>query len=130
MAGKQAAPSGSALEGAFRCDRLGIPLLLAEAKVATGQDAQEGDLDQEQGHAVPLCAVRGDPVPGPRAAGLRADRPVLHPESDLGQQLRGVPGPAGFDVYLLDWGIPGHDDRALSFDDYVLDYLARRPGVR
>ncbi len=23
----------------------------------------------------------------------------------------------GFDVYLLDWGIPGQEDRALSFDD-------------
>lgn len=30
----------------------------------------------------------------------------------------------GFDVYLLDWGIPGDEDRALLFDDYVLDYLA------
>ena len=30
----------------------------------------------------------------------------------------------GFDVYLLDWGIPGQEDRALSFDDYAFDYLA------
>ena len=30
----------------------------------------------------------------------------------------------GFDVYLLDWGIPGDEDHALSFDDYVFDYLA------
>ena len=30
----------------------------------------------------------------------------------------------GFDVYLLDWGIPGGEDRALSFGDYVFDYLA------
>jgi polyhydroxyalkanoate synthase len=29
----------------------------------------------------------------------------------------------GFDVYLLDWGIPGDEDRDLSFEDYVLDYL-------
>jgi class III poly(R)-hydroxyalkanoic acid synthase PhaC subunit len=29
----------------------------------------------------------------------------------------------GFDVYLLDWGIPGDKDRNLSFEDYVLDYL-------
>ena len=34
----------------------------------------------------------------------------------------------GFDVYLLDWGIPGHEDKDLSFDDYVLDYL--RPATR
>jgi polyhydroxyalkanoate synthase subunit PhaC len=29
----------------------------------------------------------------------------------------------GFDVYLLDWGIPGDEDWDLSFDDYILDYL-------
>jgi polyhydroxyalkanoate synthase len=31
----------------------------------------------------------------------------------------------GFDVYLLDWGAPGPEDRNLKFDDYVLDYLPR-----
>ena len=34
----------------------------------------------------------------------------------------------GFDVYLLDWGVPGDEDKDLSFDDYVLDYL--RPATR
>jgi polyhydroxyalkanoate synthase subunit PhaC len=29
----------------------------------------------------------------------------------------------GFDVYLLDWGIPGDEDMNLLFEDYVLDYL-------
>src|SRR5215213_5394846 len=29
----------------------------------------------------------------------------------------------GFDVYLLDWGIPGNEDKDLSFENYVLDYL-------
>ena len=29
----------------------------------------------------------------------------------------------GFDVYLLDWGIPGEEDKGLSFENYVLDYL-------
>jgi polyhydroxyalkanoate synthase subunit PhaC len=31
----------------------------------------------------------------------------------------------GFDVYLLDWGIPGDEDKDLSFEDYVLDYIPR-----
>lgn len=31
----------------------------------------------------------------------------------------------GYDVYLLDWGVPGPEDKDLKFDDYVLDYLAR-----
>ncbi len=29
----------------------------------------------------------------------------------------------GFDVYLLDWGVPGPEDKDLSFENYVLDYL-------
>ncbi len=31
----------------------------------------------------------------------------------------------GYDVYLLDWGAPGPEDRNLKFDDYALDYLPR-----
>jgi len=31
----------------------------------------------------------------------------------------------GYDLYLLDWGIPGPEDKDLKFDDYVLDYLTR-----
>jgi polyhydroxyalkanoate synthase len=31
----------------------------------------------------------------------------------------------GFDVYLLDWGIPGDEDQDLSFEHYVLDYIPR-----
>ena len=31
----------------------------------------------------------------------------------------------GYDVYLLDWGTPGIEDKNLQFDDYVHDYLPR-----
>jgi polyhydroxyalkanoate synthase len=31
----------------------------------------------------------------------------------------------GYDVYLLDWGAPGPEDRDLKFDDYTLEYLPR-----
>jgi polyhydroxyalkanoate synthase len=31
----------------------------------------------------------------------------------------------GYDLYLLDWGIPGPEDKDLKFDDYTLDYLPR-----
>lgn len=31
----------------------------------------------------------------------------------------------GYDVYLLDWGSPGPEDKNLKFDDYVLEYLPR-----
>lgn len=31
----------------------------------------------------------------------------------------------GYDVYLLDWGAPGPEDKGLKFDDYALEYLPR-----
>jgi len=31
----------------------------------------------------------------------------------------------GYDVYLLDWGVPGLEDRRLKLDDYALEYLPR-----
>jgi polyhydroxyalkanoate synthase len=31
----------------------------------------------------------------------------------------------GFDVYLLDWGVPGPEDQSITFDDYATDYLTR-----
>lgn len=31
----------------------------------------------------------------------------------------------GYDVYLLDWGIPGVEDSNLTYDDYTLEYLPR-----
>lgn len=31
----------------------------------------------------------------------------------------------GYDVFLLDWGAPGTEDKDLKFDDYALDYLPR-----
>lgn len=32
---------------------------------------------------------------------------------------------SGFDVYLLDWGRPGYEDRAMKLDDYAMEYLPR-----
>jgi polyhydroxyalkanoate synthase len=31
----------------------------------------------------------------------------------------------GYDVYLLDWGAPGPEDKHLKFDDYTLEYMPR-----
>ncbi len=31
----------------------------------------------------------------------------------------------GHDVYLLDWGTPGYEDRHMKLDDYILDYMPR-----
>ncbi len=31
----------------------------------------------------------------------------------------------GYDVYLLDWGVPGLEDRHMKLDDYAVEYLPR-----
>src|ERR1700686_627148 len=31
----------------------------------------------------------------------------------------------GYDVFLLDWGVPGPEDKNLKFDDYTLEYMPR-----
>ncbi|HZC19144.1 MAG TPA: alpha/beta fold hydrolase, partial [Rubrobacteraceae bacterium] len=31
----------------------------------------------------------------------------------------------GFDVYLLDWGVPGDEDKDMDVEHYVLDYMPR-----
>jgi polyhydroxyalkanoate synthase len=31
----------------------------------------------------------------------------------------------GYDVYMLDWGVPGPEDSKLTYDDYTLEYLPR-----
>lgn len=31
----------------------------------------------------------------------------------------------GYDVFLLDWGIPGPEDKHMKFDDYALEYIPR-----
>ncbi|MCM3724792.1 class III poly(R)-hydroxyalkanoic acid synthase subunit PhaC [Neobacillus cucumis] len=31
----------------------------------------------------------------------------------------------GFDIYLLDWGTPGYEDRNMKLDDFIIDYIPR-----
>ena len=31
----------------------------------------------------------------------------------------------GFDVYLIDWGTPGYEDRHMKLDDFIMDYIPR-----
>ena len=31
----------------------------------------------------------------------------------------------GYDVFLLDWGVPGPEDKNLKFDDYAMEYMPR-----
>lgn len=32
---------------------------------------------------------------------------------------------SGYDVYLLDWGIPGYEDKNVNLEDYIEDYIKR-----
>lgn len=45
----------------------------------------------------------------------------LIPGNSLIEYLTGQ----GYEVYMLDWGTPGPEDKDLTFEDYVLDYLPR-----
>ena len=124
MAGKQGAPSAAALERAFRYNRPWLHLLLAGAKVATGQTPKEVIWTKNKATLYRYLSPGETrfPVPVLLVYAL-IDRPFI---LDL------IPGNSfveylvqqGFDVYLLDWGIPGGEDQGLSFDDYVFDYLA------
>lgn len=42
--------------------------------------------------------------------------------------LMGTLTNAGYEVYLIDFGIPGYEDSKMTLDDYVLKYI--QPGVR
>lgn len=45
----------------------------------------------------------------------------LTPGNSLVEYLVGQ----GYDVFMLDWGVPGEEDAELRLDDYVLEYLHR-----
>ena len=45
----------------------------------------------------------------------------LRPEHSMVRTLRN----AGFDVYVVDFGVPDRDDEGVRLDDYVLDYVPR-----
>jgi polyhydroxyalkanoate synthase len=67
--------------------------------------------EQENEHQVPVVLVY--------ALILRPYILDLLPGNSLVEHLLGE----GFDVYLLDWGVPGRGDEGLSFEHFVLDYL-------
>ncbi|MFJ8066284.1 class III poly(R)-hydroxyalkanoic acid synthase subunit PhaC [Psychrobacillus sp. NPDC096426] len=45
----------------------------------------------------------------------------LYPGNSLIEHLTNK----GHDVYLLDWGTPGYEDRHMKLDDYIIDYIPR-----
>ena len=68
---------------------------------------------QEKRHKIPLLLVFAI-MNRPHVLDLRPDHSFVE------YMLR-----HGYDLYLLDWGAPGPEDRNLKFDDYTLEYLPR-----
>ena len=70
-------------------------------------------LPQEERHATPLLLVFAI-MNRPHVLDLRPGHSFV--EYMLNQ---------GYDLFLLDWGAPGPEDKTLNFDDYALEYLPR-----
>lgn len=86
--------------------------------------------------ALPVCWQRGAArlLRYPRLAGGRSYPPVLlvpplinryfildlKPPRSLARYLAGQ----GVDVFLLDWGEPGGEEKGFTLDDYIFNYLA------
>ena len=61
-----------------------------------------------------------------RAAGvdhLQPAEPQLHRRPRTGNSFIEKLLKAGFDVYMLDWGVPDERDSENTFEDYVDDYI-------
>ena len=103
----------------------GLRILLEGAKADTGQTPKDVvwtknkaklyryEPQAEKKHTIPVLLIYA-----------LVGRPYvldLMPGNSFVEYLLGE----GFDVYLLDWGVPGPEDKDLSFDSYVLDYMPR-----
>jgi polyhydroxyalkanoate synthase subunit PhaC len=100
-----------------------MQIILEGARAETGQTPKEVVWTKNKArlyHYEPL-AQDAYPVPLLLVYAL-INRPYvldLMPGNSLVEFLVGK----GFNVYMLDWGTPGDEDKHLSFDNYVLDYL-------
>src|SRR5260370_2125174 len=125
-------PSASNIESAFKKYRMGMPLILEGAGIETGRTPKEVIWTKNKAklyHYVPMVKQQFL-VPILLVYAL-INRPYildLIPGNSFVEYLLGQ----GFDVYLLDWGIPGVEDKHLSFEHYVIDYFPRavHKGVR
>lgn len=122
---EQPIPSASEIEKAFNKYRTGMQIILEGAKAETGQTPKEVIWTKNKAklyHYEPMAEKRY-PVPILLVYAL-INRPYvldLMPGNSLVEYLV----QQGFDVYMLDWGIPGDEDKNLAFEHYVLDYIPR-----
>jgi poly[(R)-3-hydroxyalkanoate] polymerase subunit PhaC len=117
--------SQSDFDSTFKKYRTGMQIILEGAKADTGQTPKEVIWTKNKAKLYryePMVEKRF-PVPILLIYAL-INRPYvldLMPGNSLVEYLVSH----GFDVYMLDWGVPGDEDKKLSFDDYVLDYIPR-----
>jgi polyhydroxyalkanoate synthase len=109
----------------FEKYQVGMQMMLDSAHIQTGQTPKEVIWTKNKArlyHFVPVCEKRF-PVPLLCIYALinRCYILDLMPGNSIVEYLVNQ----GFDVYLLDWGIPGEEDKNLTFDHYVLDYITR-----
>ena len=120
---EQITPSG--MEDFFDKYSKGMSIVVEGAQAETGQTPKEVvwtknkaslyhyQTEAENKHPVPILIVYA-----------LINRPYvldLMPGNSLIEYLCGE----GYDVYMLDWGVPGDEDANMSFEDYVLDYIPR-----
>ncbi|MBV9257330.1 MAG: class III poly(R)-hydroxyalkanoic acid synthase subunit PhaC [Ktedonobacteraceae bacterium] len=113
------------IEATLQKYKTGMQILLEGARIETGLTPKEVIWTknkarlyrykpaQEKRYSVPLLLVYAL-INRPYVLDLRPGNSIIEHLVDH-----------GFDVYLLDWGIPGDEDKNLTFDDYILDYIPR-----
>jgi len=102
-----------------------MPISPGDVDIQTGQTPKQVIWTKNKArlyHYVPVCEKRS-PIPLLFIYALINRFYVLDlvPGNSLVEYLVSQ----GFDVYLLDWGIPGEEDKHLGFEQYIFDYIAR-----
>jgi polyhydroxyalkanoate synthase len=114
---------GISFEEALKKYRTGMQIILEGAKAETGQTPKEVIWTKNKARLYHYVPTAQDEYPVPiLLVYALINRPYvldLMPGNSLVEFLVGK----GFDVYLLDWGTPGDEDKDLSFENYVLDYI-------
>lgn len=118
-------PSLTDMERTYHKYLVGMRILSEGAQAETGQTPKEVIWTKNKARLYHYEPAREKRFPVPilliYALINRSYVLDLMPGNSLVEYLSGQ----GFDVYMLDWGTPGDEDKDLTFDNYVLDYIHR-----
>lgn len=118
-------PSLTDIEKTYDKYLVGLRILSEGAQAATGQTPKEVIWTKNKARLYHYEPAREKRFPVPilliYALINRSYVLDLMPGNSLVEYLSQL----GFDVYMLDWGTPGDEDKDLTFDNYVLDYIPR-----